>query len=167
MGFLEVGHPLTWEDTKEYYDILEYVIDHGSTQFLEVFNRVKGRKNDVLKWGDEVEFHIYRTDPQTGNVQLALCADALLKKLEAEDKKTDAEPFVTWHPEYGSWMIEATPAKPYGGFSSDLVRVEPSMRYRRQRIIKALDDDHSVIGAVAWPRMGCGNFTFPPTKPGR
>lgn len=165
MGFLEVGKPLTWEDTKEYHEILEYVIEHGATQFLEVFNRVKDRKNDVLKWGDEVEFHIF-SKQEDGSVKLALVADEILHKLENEDKAGEQPLLATWHPEYGSWMIEATPANPYGGFSSDLRRIEPNLRYRRRRIITALKPNQSIIGLVAWPRMGCNGFTDPPVAPG-
>lgn len=27
---------------------------HGIQQFIHTYNRIKGRTNDVLKWGDEV-----------------------------------------------------------------------------------------------------------------
>lgn len=27
-----------------------------------------------------------------------------------------------WHPEFGSWMIEATPATPYTGYATELLR---------------------------------------------
>lgn len=30
---------------------------------------------------------------------------------------------VEWHPEYGGWMVEATPAQPYGGSEAQLWRV--------------------------------------------
>lgn len=36
----------------------------------------------------------------------------------------------TWHPEYGSWMVEATPGAPYGEHTDDLRRVELSMAVR-------------------------------------
>ena len=29
----------------------------------------------------------------------------------------------TWHPEYGNWMVEATPRQPFSGYAADLVRV--------------------------------------------
>ena len=32
MGFLETGVPMDWEDTEEYYKVLEYVIKHGTLQ---------------------------------------------------------------------------------------------------------------------------------------
>ena len=27
-----------------------------------------------------------------------------------------------WHPEFGAWMIESTPLKPYSNYASDLLR---------------------------------------------
>ena len=40
MGFLEVGAPpLEWEDTEEYFKILNYVRKHGVIQFLETYKQ--------------------------------------------------------------------------------------------------------------------------------
>lgn len=36
----------------------------------------------------------------------------------------------SWHPEYGSWMVEATPGAPYEGDTSDLLLVETNMAAR-------------------------------------
>ena len=33
----------------------------------------------------------------------------------------------TWHPEYGSWMVEATPRRPFSGYAADLVRVSTAL----------------------------------------
>ena len=35
-----------------------------------------------------------------------------------------------WKPEFGKWMLEGTPAMPYGGYTSDLLMVESNMRQR-------------------------------------
>ena len=51
MGFLEAGIPLSWWSSLPY---IAYVREHGVAQFIRIFNSVKGRSNDVLKWGDEV-----------------------------------------------------------------------------------------------------------------
>lgn len=36
------------------YDIISIVRKHGIQQFINTYNRIKHRHNDVLKWGDEV-----------------------------------------------------------------------------------------------------------------
>lgn len=51
MGLLTQGSPLNWEETKKYAD---HIRKHGIIQFLNIYNKVKERQKDVLKWGDEV-----------------------------------------------------------------------------------------------------------------
>lgn len=51
MGLLSQGTPLNWTETKKYAD---HVRKHGILQFLNIYNKVKDRQKDVLKWGDEV-----------------------------------------------------------------------------------------------------------------
>ena len=60
MGFLEVGVPLSWWDSLPY---IAYVREHGVAQFIRLFNSVKGRTNDVLKWGDEVRSGLHTRAP--------------------------------------------------------------------------------------------------------
>lgn len=52
MGLLNFdGEPLSWENSKPY---LNHIKEHGITQFLNIYNSVKDRHGDILKWGDEV-----------------------------------------------------------------------------------------------------------------
>lgn len=51
MGLLSQGSPLNWEETKKYAD---HIRKHGIIQFLNIYNKLKDRQKDVLKWGDEV-----------------------------------------------------------------------------------------------------------------
>lgn len=51
MGLLSQGSPLNWEETRKYAD---HIRKHGIIQFLNIYNKVKERQRDVLKWGDEV-----------------------------------------------------------------------------------------------------------------
>lgn len=54
MVFLHLGTALTWEETKKYADHVRY---HGITQFLNIWNGSKDRRDQFL-WGDEVRGHI-------------------------------------------------------------------------------------------------------------
>ena len=51
MGLLSEGKPLSWADTKKNASIVRRV---GVKQFLALYHKLKERKGDVLKWGDEV-----------------------------------------------------------------------------------------------------------------
>ena len=103
-----------------------------------VFDRVRRRANDVLRWGDEIEYHLVRLDSRDGRKASAvsLMGPEVLAALATEDAALAArgEPApgtrCSWHPEYGSWMVEATPGAPYGGDTSDLRLVEVNMAVR-------------------------------------
>lgn len=45
------GEPVSWEKTAE---LAEHVREHGAKQFVNLYHKLKDRKGDVLKWGDEV-----------------------------------------------------------------------------------------------------------------
>jgi glutamate--cysteine ligase catalytic subunit len=51
MGLLSAGTPLPWFEAKKYAD---HVRNHGITQFLHTWDRLKDRQGDKLLWGDEV-----------------------------------------------------------------------------------------------------------------
>jgi glutamate--cysteine ligase catalytic subunit len=46
-----------------------------------------------------------------------------------------------WQPEFGGWMIESTPSRPYTNYVSDLLRVERNMILRRKRLLAMLDEN--------------------------
>ena len=52
MGLLSEGKPFSWADTKKNAGHVHRV---GIKQFLALYHRLKDRKGDVLKWGDEVK----------------------------------------------------------------------------------------------------------------
>lgn len=58
-------------------------------------------------------------------------------------------------------MVEATPAAPFRGYASDLLKVEKHMRLRRARIAAILQADEIAPTVVSFPMMGVGNFTEP------
>lgn len=67
MGLLYLGTPLEWDEAKKYAD---HVRNHGITQFLHIWDRLKDRHGDELLWGDEVSRRIF----VIGNVT-DVCAD--------------------------------------------------------------------------------------------
>jgi Glutamate-cysteine ligase len=73
-----------------------------------------------------------------------------------------------WVPEYGAWMVEATPDRPYTGFTTDLLRVERNMRLRRVRMLTVLQDDEVAPTISSYFMLGAqGNDgSVPPTSVG-
>eukprot|EP00980_Cylindrotheca_fusiformis_P028434 scaffold22599_cov139-Cylindrotheca_fusiformis.AAC.25 len=73
-----------------------------------------------------------------------------------------------WVPEYGAWMVEATPNRPYTGFTTDLLRVERNMRLRRRRILTVLKENEIAPTVSAFPLIGAqgDDGSFPPVPVG-
>lgn len=55
MGLLSEGKPLSWAETKKHAELVRRV---GIQQFLAIYHRLRDRKGDVLKWGDEVGYFL-------------------------------------------------------------------------------------------------------------
>ncbi|KAF9227348.1 GCS-domain-containing protein [Gyrodon lividus] len=168
MGLLYLGTPLTWEEAKKYAD---HVREHGITQFLHTWDRVKDRHGDELLWGDEVEYMVILFDNETKNAKLSLRQTEILSKLskivsDLEDDTPDSVSIPTFHPEYGRYMLESTPGSPYTGSIQDLLSVESNMRYRRLLARKHLKSNEVPVTFTSFPRLGApGVFTEPYYSP--
>ena len=161
MGVLTVGRPLSWEEALPH---LRYVRDHGVLQFINHYRKYEHITKDALYYGDEIEYGLFALS--AGGVALSLrgaAVRATLNARELEERRAIPESGkVTWHPEYGSWMVESTPAVPYSGFTDDLRRVETNMRSRRARLLAALEEGEVAPTMVVFPLLGCD----PPPAPG-
>lgn len=167
MGFLEAkGVPLTWTD-EDQGGVRERVKDDGVTQFLYVYRHTVGRTNDVLKWGDEIEYTLLASDAAGRRTRLLLRAAELLDILSQEEHAQPAGSTVAvlWRPEYANWMIEGTPGTPYRCYAADLDLVEQNMALRRREVEALLGPGQSVMTLTAFPRIGCEDSTVPPTQP--
>lgn len=75
MGLLSEGSPLTWEETKKW---AKHVKSNGIQQFINLYQKLKDREGDSLKWGDEVEYIIVRFEDDKRKCKVALRANELL-----------------------------------------------------------------------------------------
>ncbi|KAK6200076.1 glutamate--cysteine ligase [Scheffersomyces amazonensis] len=166
MGLLSLGTPLDWHDSKKYN---EHVRDNGITQLINIFKQhAQSRNNDKYLWGDEVEYMLVTIDDKNQWARLTIDKDYILDDLNDPEKSLSKslDNNVLFHPEYGRFMIEATPAKPYDGDSlDDYVYVEQNMIKRRDISQSELPDNIRPITLTTFPRMGCGIFTSPAAKP--
>lgn len=94
-------------------------------------------------------------DKETAAVSLE--AQSVLRTLSENNGKGPS----VWHPEYGRFMLESTPAGPYGSRLKDLVGVEESMRARRILGESQLPQGHALFTLTAFPRLGCPDSVFP------
>lgn len=119
-------------------------------------------------WGDEVEYMLVHFDDNKKQARLLLTAEPILLILLEEEKKYPLEHQTTWRPEYAAYMIEGTPGRPYGHRMAHFNMVEANMRLRREQVMKLLMQsypDASALSLTSFPRLGCTDFTVPPSKP--
>jgi len=173
MGFLEEGEPFDWQTSRE-NGSMEWVRRHGIEQFLSMWEKVKSIDNDDLKWGDEIEYHLFVLDEDAGTVRCSLRGKEALAELRRREQSSpqddseggDFDGGCSWVPEYGSWMVEGTPSRPYSGFATDLLKVERNMRKRRARLLAVLKPDEICPTVPCFPLLGVGQFTEPAAAPG-
>ncbi|KAI4501681.1 hypothetical protein M0802_003016 [Mischocyttarus mexicanus] len=162
MGLLSEGSPLNWAETKKLSD---HVRKHGIIQFINLYKKLRDRQGDVLKWGDEVEYVLVKFDDTAKTAKLSLRAEEILKVLNEKEQKDPSNVKSLWRPEYGAYMIEGTPGKPYGGLLAHFNVVEANMRYRRQEATKLLKPGEVLLSLTNFPRLGAPDFTDPPSMP--
>ncbi|EKG20550.1 Glutamate-cysteine ligase catalytic subunit [Macrophomina phaseolina MS6] len=180
MGLLALGTPLDWPDAKK---VAGQVREWGIEQLLAIWRRAKGKERDAMLWGDEIEYLVVAYDDANRKVKLslrqadilaALAADEKLLKegggvpdmQQVETKKGDTAP--VFHPEFGRFMLETTPGKPWGIGFKDLLDVEPNMKRRRVIAKEHMDPAEAPITMTTFPRLGLGDFitpAYPPSGP--
>ena len=152
-----MGTPLDWPQTKL---VADRVRAWGIEQLLAIWHAAKDKENDALLWGDEIEYLVVAHDDEHAKVRLSLRQADILAAL-ARDVDVDApgpgvaavRPAPIFHPEFGRFMLEATPGKPWGIGFKDLLDVEPNMRWRYARRAWLPAPAGLIGGADArWPR---------------
>jgi hypothetical protein len=112
MGFLTVkGKLMTFS---EYEHLLEAYKERGLLEFLEIYQAHKGkhRERRDLHWGEEMEYTLFHFDEKRGRVQLTNSAFDLIHEFNEEHGGEE----IDLHPEFGNWMVEAVPSRPYGAY---------------------------------------------------
>ncbi|KAI9723808.1 MAG: Zn finger-containing GTPase- Activating Protein for ARF [Chrysothrix sp. TS-e1954] len=177
MGLLAVGTPLEWPEAKKK---ASHVRDWGIEQLLAVWNRAKGKERDALLWGDEIEYLVVCLDDADRKARLSLRQADILRAL-AEDESlvrqgggvpdlnswrdNDGETAPTFHPEFGRFMLEATPGKPWGIGFKDLLGVEPNMKRRRTIAKEHMAATEAPITLTTFPHLGLPDTLVPDYPP--
>ncbi|QLG74774.1 hypothetical protein HG535_0H01000 [Zygotorulaspora mrakii] len=161
MGLLALGTALSWHESRSYNDRLK---TEGIEQLLAVFKAASKRDNDTLFWGDEIEYMMIEYDDSEKNAMLDVNDDCILKILNTDDLPVCNANDVHFHPEYGRFMLEATPLKPYEGYAGNYV--EYNMNKRRfvaEKKLSEITEQKSkarfgFLTLSVFPRMGCDEF---------
>ncbi|KFX95571.1 hypothetical protein O988_05745 [Pseudogymnoascus sp. VKM F-3808] len=181
MGLLALGTPLEWPEAKKNAN---HVRDWGIKQLLAIWNKAKGKERDALLWGDEVEYIVVNYDENDPKVTLSLRQADILHSLAHDDElkskggcvpdlqdvaSANGDTLPVFHPEFGRFMLEATPGKPWGIGFKDLLDVEQNMKWRRKLAKEHMKPEEYPMTLTTYPRLGSpGVFTdpyFPPSGP--
>lgn len=174
MGLLALGTPLDWPEAKK---VADQVRSWGIQQLLAIWRNAKGKERDALLWGDEIEYLVVCYDENNRKVRLSLRqADILaalandekllqhgggVADLKAGDAEAQENPAPVFHPEFGRFMLEATPGKPWGIGFKDLLDVEPNMKSRRTIAKDHMDSTEFPITLTTFPRLGSVDCIVP------
>ena len=156
-AILRVGNPLRWDASVPH---LDYIRNAGVRQFIMQYHRQRGKTSPTFQWGDELEYGILKKDKEIGHYDLSLRAEAVNEDLNSLEKKEwkHIDTGFDWQPEYGSWMVEIVPARPFGGYLTDLLNLEENHRLRRQRLHFALSDDEIAPSLSNFPMLGVSGY---------
>ncbi|MDI1493435.1 MAG: glutamate--cysteine ligase [Ramalina farinacea] len=172
MGLLALGTPLDWPEAKKNAD---HVREWGIEQLLAIWRRAKGKEGNALLWGDEIEYLVVAFDDKSRTVKLSLRQADILAALAADealcqkggcvpDLQTvthEGETCPIFHPEFGRFMLEATPGKPWGIGLKDLLDVERNMKWRRVIAKEHMNANEYPITLTTFPRLGTKNSLCP------
>ncbi|KAF2670107.1 GCS-domain-containing protein [Microthyrium microscopicum] len=161
MGLLALGTPLEWSEVKK---VAPQVRQWGIEQLLMIWKGARGKERDAMLWGDEVEYLVVCKDDAAKKMRLSLRQADILAALEANAKIVngvidDVPPI--FHPEFGRFMLEATPGKPWGIGFKDLLDVEHNMRLRRIIAKEHMAETEYPVTLTTFPRIGCEDTTVP------
>ncbi|PGH02148.1 glutamate-cysteine ligase [Polytolypa hystricis UAMH7299] len=173
MGLLALGTPLAWPEAKQKAN---QVRQWGIEQLLAIWGKAKGKERDALLWGDEVEYIVVAVDEKGHKVRLSLSQADILTSLEKDEELANGgevevldlgikEPLPKFHPEFGRFMLEATPGKPWGIDFKDLLKVESNMKWRRIIAKQHMADDEVPLTLTTFPRLGTKDDFVKPFYP--
>ncbi|KAL4980786.1 glutamate-cysteine ligase-domain-containing protein [Aspergillus desertorum] len=175
MGLLALGTALEWSEAKKRAD---QVRKWGIEQLLANWHRAKGKERDALLWGDEVEYLVVALDDAAKKARLSLAQADILKSLArdealwkegscaySQNKEHEGEEPPHFHPEFGRFMLEATPGVPWGIGFKDLLKVESNMRWRREVAKAHMAPNESPITLTTFPRLGTKDDYIQPYYP--
>ncbi|KAJ9653488.1 glutamate--cysteine ligase [Neophaeococcomyces mojaviensis] len=178
MGLLQLGTPLNWEKAR---GTASQVREWGIAQLLTIWRKNKDKERAVLLWGDEIEYLVVAVDEKQQKVRLSLTQAEVLKALAENEELAKHGPVVpdlqggeaaknhctlpTFHPEFGRFMLEATPGKPWSIDFKDLLDVETDMKRRRVIAKQHMSKDQYPVTLTTFPRLGTKDDFISPYYP--
>lgn len=156
MGYdKDKSEALSWEESQEYQ---EHIQDYAVQQGINLYKKFKDefKKEDDLKWGEEVEYHICTLNHEKKAAQIDIEGHEKAMELLDDD---DFEHY-DFDKEFGSWMIETNPKTPFSKYDVNGPRKAlDSLIDRRKRANSKLQSvGDFLLTLSSFPTLGNGNF---------
>jgi hypothetical protein len=101
---------------------------------MSIYNAHKERNIPLkeLKWGEEMEYQLYVYDKEQKSIKLSNRGPELIEVFNNSKMFLDND--IMLMPEFGGWMIEAVPKKPYDSIidAAELLSSEVKLHQRRE-----------------------------------
>ncbi|OAP61755.1 hypothetical protein AYL99_03958 [Fonsecaea erecta] len=162
----------------EVMSVAEHIRRRAIQQLLDLFEKYKDIDGYPPLWGDEIEYQLLAYDDSNQRANLLLKQKEVLNTLERPHRDVnvacqtatvssgDQTTAPEFQPEFGSFMVEATPGEPYDSSSiKSLLSVEPNMRKRRRMIQACLGPGEAVVTMPGFPRLGAPGLYTEPALP--
>ena len=150
MGYLvDTAHPLNYQQTKS---LADYIKKHGIIQFLNLYKKFQDYSSEDVYWGDEIELHLLNIDPKTKLPKLQLNTEYMFESLTSD--------VFDLQPEYGAWMLEAVPLKPYESTGDPNALLE-NFKNRRETIKSFCQEGDVLFAGTVFPMLEVGDFFVP------
>lgn len=178
MGLLQLGTPLVWDQAR---GVAAQVREWGIEQLLTIWRKNKDKERAMLLWGDEIEYLVVAMDGAHEKARLCLCQAEVLKALTEDEELAKHGSMVpeyqggesvkndctmpTFHPEFGRFMLEATPGKPWSIDFKDLLLVEADMKKRRVIAKQHMASTEYPVTLTTFPRLGTKDDFITPYYP--
>lgn len=159
--------PLPWEEAVKHQELTK---EKAARQFLALWQTHRGREDRELRWGEEIEYMLVDLgEAGSRQARAALCADEVLRRLgeETGDGK-DPTTSAAWRTEFGNLQVEGVTYPPYGWPLDDVLKIEPSLAWRRRelaRVVAEVRPAARVVTLPAFPLLGTPGATAPEATP--
>ena len=154
------GQTMKW-GSKTQREAIPYVHHHGISQFVAIWRANEHIRNKPFLWGEELEHLLMKlvdreysvNKAKQKGVRISLTAASVLENMRSREKDC------SWLPEFGSFMIETTPAAPYDTTRDGLLRCQMNLQKRYQGLAKYFESDapgerRLCVTLTSFPLMG-------------
>ena len=131
MGVFNLGEALSWYEIN---NNLKYYKSKYTNDFIEKYNNYCNTKVNSQCFGEELEYAIFKVNNKYKKCKVSTDMESLINNINTYTINATT----SWHPEYGDWMIEGVPLKPFRDIEDGVLNLEKILISRRKLLLSNL-----------------------------